>query len=271
MKSFFFNPETLAATAAAFQDQYRDAEPFPHCVIDGIVPDDVLDSVAFEFPSAPQMELGYDTRNDYKSASQDINRWGPNTRLLMAELNSAPFLTFITQLTGIPRLISDPYYDGGGLHQTVRGGKLGIHADFNKHSILGIDRRVNVILYLNRDWDPSWGGDLELWDKSMRSKVGTVTPAFGRCLVFNTNDFSFHGHPEPLDCPPGQSRRSLALYYYSNGRPLSDLAGESHGTQFRRRPGTADLTVAQRSKLMAREILPPVLFRRIQRMRGYDS
>ena len=122
-------------------------------------------------------------------------------------------------MTGIQSLIPDPSFQGGGLHQIVPGGKLGIHADFNKHSRFGLDRRLNLLLYLNKNWREEYGGHLELWDRDMTHCEAKVAPIFNRVMVFGTTDFTYHGHPDPLRCPEGMTRKSLALYYFSDGRP----------------------------------------------------
>jgi hypothetical protein len=122
------------------------------------------------------------------------------------------------------------------LHQILRRGYLKVHADFNKHPQFGLDRRVNVLCYLNRDWQPEWGGQLELWDADMQCPVQSIDPVFNRMVIFTITDTAFHGHPDPLRCPPDRTRRSLAFYYYSNGRPAAEDAGV-HSTLFQRRPG----------------------------------
>src|SRR5206468_2179145 len=98
--------------------------------------------------------------------------------------------------TGIPGLMPDPYFEGGGLHETKRGGHLGIHADFNIHSQLKVERRLNLLIYLNENWDKTFGGELELWNKDMKECAVRVAPIFGRAVIFNTDLDSFHGHPE---------------------------------------------------------------------------
>ena len=106
--------------------------------------------------------------------------------------------------------------DGGGLHQTLRGGHLNIHADFTTHHVHeNWARRVNILLYLNDEWHEEWGGQLELWDKEMTACQAKVTPAGNRMLVFSTGLDTFHGHPDGLTCPPDVARRSLALYYFT--------------------------------------------------------
>ena len=54
-------------------------------------------------------------------------------------------LEFLETLTGIDGLVPDPYFAGGGLHQIVRGGFLKVHADFNWHPKLRLDRRLNML------------------------------------------------------------------------------------------------------------------------------
>ncbi|MFM8411426.1 MAG: 2OG-Fe(II) oxygenase, partial [Alphaproteobacteria bacterium] len=126
----------------------------------------------------------------------------------------------------------DPWFDGGGLHETLPGGFLDVHADFNFHGAWFLDRRLNVLVYLNHGWREEWGGCLELWDRDLSRCVKKVVPAFNRTVIFATDDTSFHGHPEPVRCPPGTTRKSVAMYYYSNGRPESERSGR-HTTLWR--------------------------------------
>ncbi len=113
----------------------------------------------------------------------------------------------------------------------MRGGFLKVHADFNWHPKLKLDRRLNVLIYLNRDWKDEYGGALELWDRSMTGPEKSVLPVFNRTVVFSTTDFSYHGHPHPLACPEATTRKSVSLYYYSNGRPDEEKSAP-HDTIF---------------------------------------
>ena len=125
-------------------------------------------------------------------------------------------MAFLGKLTGIEGLIPDWTMDGGGLHQTLQGGHLNIHADFTTHHTHeNWARRVNILLYLNEEWRDEWGGKLELWDKDMTACRAKVTPAGNRMLVFTTSFDSFHGHPDGLTCPDDVARRSMALYYFT--------------------------------------------------------
>ena len=164
---------------------------------------------------------------------------GDQTRLLLYQLNGSVFLQFLEQLTGIDGLIPDPYFGGGGLHQIERGGYLKVHADFNWHPKLRLDRRLNLLLYLNKDWKEAYGGHLELWSRNMTRCVQRILPIFNRCVIFSTTDTSYHGHPDPLRCPPSITRKSLALYYYTNGRPEQEQSAP-HDTLFQERPGEQD-------------------------------
>ncbi|MEO5874718.1 MAG: 2OG-Fe(II) oxygenase [Streptosporangiaceae bacterium] len=253
---FAFRREELFALADRYAAQFRTAEPFPHVVIDDFLRPGALEQILLEFPEPDGSHwLEYDSGREVKLALQDAELLGPATRAMLAEFNGQVFVEFAERLTGIDGLVPDPHLDGGGLHQTVAGGYLKIHADFNKSRRLNLDRRLNGILYLNRDWDPDWGGDLELWDRDMTRCVVRVPPVFNRFLLFATTDGANHGLPEPITCPPGRARRSMALYYYSNGRPDGEVEGD-HTTLFRRRPGE-DLRGSTRQRL--RRWVPPAL------------
>jgi hypothetical protein len=227
----------LNATARGLNGSYVSADPFPHIVIDDFLPPAILDSVLGEFPGPDAIDWKrFKDGTGRKLATRDEAQMGPHTRALIHELNSSQFLRFLETLTGIEGLIPDPHLEGGGLHQIERGGYLKIHADFNRHKTLGLDRRLNLLLYLNRDWKEEYGGHLELWTRDMSRCARKVLPVFNRCVVFSTTDDSYHGHPEPLTCPPDWSRKSIALYYYSNGRPKEEMSS-SHSTLYQRRPG----------------------------------
>ena len=146
-------------------------------------------------------------------------------------MNSHPVLQFLEKLTGIGGLIPDPSFAGGGCHQIEPGGKLQVHVDFNKLQPANLDRRINLLIYLNKDWKEEYGGHFELWDAEGKACVKRVLPLFNRCVVFSTTQTSYHGHPHPLTCPEGWTRKSIALYYYTNGRD-DGHASDGHSTVF---------------------------------------
>lgn len=176
-------------------------------------------------------------------------------------------LDFLERLTGISGLIPDPYFTGGGVHQIERGGHLGVHADFNVYERLRLDRRLNLLLYLNRDWQEEWGGHLELWNSGMTTCERRVLPIFNRCVIFSTTDSSYHGHPDPLRCPPHRTRRSLATYYYSNGRPVEEQS-DGHSTLFRERPHESIMLRSSRTaRRLAAALMPPIVTNAFRRRR----
>lgn len=232
------NPEYLQSLVDKYAADYQQAKPFPHIVIDDFLPPEVLDRVLDEFPKVDAIDWQkFDAAPEKKLASKSELQMGEMTRLLLYQLNSSTFLNFLEGLTGITGLIPDPHFVGGGLHQIQRGGFLKMHVDFNRHTKLNLDRRLNLLIYLNKNWKEEYGGHLELWDDQVTQCGKKILPIFNRCVIFSTTDFSYHGHPEPLTCPEGETRKSLALYYYSNGRPASEVRGTPHSTVFRARPG----------------------------------
>jgi Rps23 Pro-64 3,4-dihydroxylase Tpa1-like proline 4-hydroxylase len=261
---FVLDSERLTSLAEKLSGAYTSAEPFPHVVIDDFLPADVLRRVADNFPQAGDINWHKFTNpRSIKIAAEDETLIEENARWLLYQLNSATFMKFLESLTGIEGLIPDPYFTGGGLHQIEPGGFLKIHADFNRHPKLKLDRRLNLLLYLNENWKEEYGGHLELWNKEMTHCVHRILPIFNRCVIFNTTDFAYHGHPEPLTCPAGMTRKSLALYYYSNGRPVEESSPE-HGTLTRPRPGETINGINGRStanslKTILKRFIPPIL------------
>lgn len=258
---FVLNPEKLTSLATKLSDQYATAAPFPHVVIDDFLPAVPLRVIADKFPQATEIDWHRSVNpRQKKLAAEDETQIEDSARWLLYQLNSATFMKFLETLTGIEGLIPDPYFAGGGLHQIETGGYLKIHADFNLHPKFRLDRRLNLLLYLNENWQEEYGGHLELWDKQMTSCVQRILPIFNRCVIFNTTDFSYHGHPEPLKCPPGITRKSLALYYYSNGRPDAE-ASDEHGTLVRPRPGEVidGLNARPTARSIIRRFIPPIV------------
>jgi Rps23 Pro-64 3,4-dihydroxylase Tpa1-like proline 4-hydroxylase len=177
--------------------------------------------------------------------------------------NSRFMLDFLEELSGIDGLIPDPYFMGGGLHQIKPGGFLEVHADFNRHGKLKLDRRLNVLLYLNQNWKEEYGGHFELWNKDMTAPVRKILPLFNRMAMFSTTSTSYHGHPTPLSCPPDRTRKSIAIYYYSNGRPEKEQR-DGHDTLFQAREGASKPHLAG-VKRAIRAITPPILLDAVTR------
>ncbi|MAZ78060.1 MAG: proline hydroxylase [Legionellaceae bacterium] len=239
-----FDSEKLLKTAEKLHPQYVKAEPFPHIAIDNFMDEQLLDQALAVFPKPEALDFyRYNNPLEKKLAYDQVaNLPDPIANILHA-MNQPVFLRFLEVLTGIDGLIADPYYRGGGIHQIPKGGKLDVHIDFNKYNKLNLDRRLNALIYLNKDWKESYGGHFELWrgkkidenHHEVTDCVEKVLPIFNRFVVFSTSEHSYHGHPEPISCPEGWTRKSLATYYYTAGRPAEEDA-PAHSTIFIKRP-----------------------------------
>jgi len=261
---FCLDLDYLNDLAIKYREAYAQAKPFPHVIIDNFFPESLLDNILQEFPKPGSIDWQkFNNPAEKKLASSWELQMGETTRLLLYQLNSSTFINFLEKLTGIDGIIPDPHFVGGGLHQIERGGYLKLHADFNQHTKLRLDRRLNLLLYLNKDWQEDYGGYLELWDKDLTSCEKKILPIFNRFVLFNTTDFSYHGHPDPLTCPEGETRKSLALYYYTNGRPAEEVSN-SHSTLFQPRPGDQDQLMKAKPSIMSaktilKKLVPPIL------------
>lgn len=232
----YFDYSKLNDYALKSKDSYKTANPFPYCVLDDAADGLRLCDVVEKFPGQSDLRFWeYNNRFEIKLAYDKIYLLPKDLKEILLELNGSQFLTFLETLTGIEGLIPDPHYAGGGIHVIKPGGKLGIHNDFNWRKGLDLHRRINVLLYLNLDWKEEYGGHLELWDREMQACGQKILPVFNRMVIFNTTDFSPHGHPDPLTCPAHRTRNSIATYYYTSDRPKEEIS-PSHSTIYRRRP-----------------------------------
>ena len=252
---------------------YCFAEPFPHIVIDNFLPKAFIDKIFANFPiqklgNDVVFEMGYAGHHKRQISPADCNGF---SREMFGFFNSQPIVQFLESVTTIPSLISDPHFVGGGFHETSTGGLLGIHADFRVNEQLHLNRRINVIIYLNDDWHEEYGGHLELWDKKMQNKVHSIAPIFNRCVIFNTDADSFHGHPDPLTTPDNVKRRSLALYYYTASKRIYEDS-VAHSTMYKSR-GTEDAATLKEIRRTTfdnylKDITPPIFFRGFMRVRN---
>ena len=237
-----------------FKKEYQFAIPFPNIVIDNFFNENFLNNVSKEFPdlSAVNESQKYENKDEVKFANNDYLQFPSNIKKLIDFMNSKSFLNFLQNITSIKeKLIADPELNGGGLHEIKSGGYLKIHTDFNKHPNNDLDRRINILIYLNKNWKSSYGGDLQLWDKDMIKCQKKILPIFNRMVIFSTNDYSNHGHPDPIVCPNYISRKSIALYYFSKGRPVSDikLNNIKNKTYFKNRLGYNNETTYKKENI----------------------
>ena len=212
--------------------QYATAYPYPHTVIDNFMNEQFLNRAVNQLE---YVDWGYDDGDGDDLDSHQVkklysphkvgmeNTMPEHVTNLLNFLNSKEVLTYLEELTGIPDLIADPGLYGGGVHRILSGGKLSVHADYNFHPVTKLHRRVNLLLYLNKDWKEEWGGDLQLWNKDMSMCVKKILPIFNRAVIFNITSDAYHGHPGPLKSPEGIDRLSFALYYFTKERPVEEI------------------------------------------------
>lgn len=260
-ESLLISAADARAAAAPFAAAYQSASPYAHAGFDNFLDPVILDRVREELRVLPEAETMFDRPQEKLKSSYQPERLGAYTRALFQALNAKPFLAFLEEMSGIEGLIPDPYFAGGGIHVVANGGHLDIHADFNHHGKMNLERRLNVLIYLNRDWREEWGGSFEIWNREMTEKVASFVPEFNRMVCFSTDSDTWHGNPAPVNHPAGEPRQSIALYYYT---ATWDSTRKSHTTLFRPRPGTSD----KKDRMVARhavlqDFLPPVIYRRL--------
>jgi Rps23 Pro-64 3,4-dihydroxylase Tpa1-like proline 4-hydroxylase len=260
-----WDPEQTREKGSELLSRYLAAQPFAHIAIDDFLPAAILDRCLVEFPGATTAEESFDRDQERLKRSFSPDRLPCSSRQLFYSFNSRPFIRILENITGIKGLVPDPYFLGGGFHEIAEGGHLSVHSDFNHHVPMDLERRINVLIYLNRDWKDAYGGQLELWDAGMTQCVKTYLPLFNRCVIFNTTSASYHGNPQPIRHPDGIARRSIALYYYT---ATWNNAKRQHTTQFRVRPASQDRVDR---RVLAKELLtdwvPPAIYRRLARVR----
>ncbi|MDX1942320.1 MAG: 2OG-Fe(II) oxygenase [Saprospiraceae bacterium] len=214
---------------------YQNADPYPFAQFDNFLEDWAARKALESFPAVKdQGWIHYMHVNEKKHGLNKMDLIPPFLQTLIQELNKDEFVSILSKLTGIEGLKPDPSLEGGGLHQSQRGGFLNIHADFTVHPHKrNWRRRVNLLVYLNEDWQPEYKGDLELWTRDMKECRQRISPIFNRVVVFNTDEDSFHGLPEPIQCPEGMTRKSIALYYFTEEKVMP----KKRATNYQARPG----------------------------------
>ena len=225
---FSLDETALNENIKDYHEMWLASVPFRHAVIDNFLTDDDAEFLSDRFPEVTHpVGLDWKKRSKFQYGKQGpgnsdrFDLMDPDFLTALQQFNSWKFLTHLENLTSIPALLPDPYFTGGGMHQTLKGGILDIHTDFNYYEKLQIYRRLNVLLYLTKEWKETYGGRLELWDNPPQSGgrcVKSIPPIFNRLVVFETDKTSFHGHPQEWNGPDGIYRRSIALYFYTSAK-----------------------------------------------------
>lgn len=208
--------EQLHKNLHKYQSYFSLAKPYKHLIIDDFLKADYATMLHAEFEDN-LVSCSPKTHENvkFKTTSNKICLMSNIFQEFFREINSKEWLNVLSELTGIKTIYSDETLKGAGLHKISKGGFLNIHTDFNFHPKTSLYRRLNFIYYLNIDWNIEWGGELELWNRDVSSCSLEISPIFNRAVIFETSDISFHGHPRPLRCGNENSRKSCAVYYYS--------------------------------------------------------
>lgn len=235
---YVFDLDRLDRLATEHAGEFAAASPYPHVVIDDFLKPEIAIELAKTFPQPDALAWDHyaAAELEVKLGSSREESFPALHRRAIHELNTGPFVRFLERLTAMPHLLVDPHLVGGGLHLTRRDGLLGVHADFNWHAQMQAHRRLNLLIYLTPDWQPEYGGTLELWDTRGERRERVVEPLFNRAVLFATRSDTFHGHPDPWRAPEPINRQSIAMYYYTASRPESEMR-TPHNTLYRKLMG----------------------------------
>ena len=208
--------------------------PYPHFVIDNFFEPKIAKLIEKEFPNFDDSCWHeYGNALEIKKVLNNWNNFPPAIYRIFNFLNSSDFVNFLSKklFNNKTILFSDSGLNGGGLHIHKTGGKLNTHLDYSIHPKLGLQRKLNIIIYLNSKWKKEWGGNLGLWGNESSKKPGKlmkeIEPKFNRAILFDTTCNSWHGLPEPLMCPKNQYRKSLAVYYLCEPKKNTSLRGKA--------------------------------------------
>jgi Rps23 Pro-64 3,4-dihydroxylase Tpa1-like proline 4-hydroxylase len=223
----------------ALKASIRASTPYPNFHIDNFLKTAFAEEICQAFPSYEEAKkIGrayYKVNEKLKIQITDAALFPEPIKKLHELLASPAFLELMSDLMGIPNLRADPCLVGGGIHETNSGGHLDVHVDFNYLKDKQWHRRLNILIYFNKDWQDEYGGFFEMWDQDVQKCHGSYAPIFNRVFVFETSEISFHG-VTPVTCPPDVMRKSFAAYYYTAEAP-THWHGVHHSTIFKSRPG----------------------------------
>jgi len=225
----------LFARVDSLRDEYVVAKPWPHIVVNDAFPERLLDMVAAECTALQEARL-ITTNTDCLVKQEISDGLGPATQHLLDLVDSPRFRELISAVTGVRDLLCDPTHKFAGVHRTPPGGFTKIHRDFEVHPTTGLFHRVNLLVYLNRDWPEAYGGSLELWPADMSALGCRIFPRFNTMILWETHGATLHGLPDPVTCPPGRMRLSVASYYYTTTRRVA-ASGERRVRYWAARPG----------------------------------
>ena len=219
----------VLAEALEIQHQFQSGKPFRHVVIENFLDPAVAKGLLADFPPFDKRKaLNEHGEVGRKAVFEYVSRISPGYREFYRYINSQPFLEAMSELTGIPDLMADDTLFGGGTHENLDGQALDVHVDFNIDERRMLHRRVNLLVYLNKEWDEAWGGSIELHSDPWTPKANQVKsflPLFNRAVIFETNEYSWHGFKRIVlpEAKKGLSRKSFSIYLYTKDRPVEEV------------------------------------------------
>ena len=231
----------VVENADSYRQVFTEALPFKHIAIDGFFEESFAERLLAEFPSFDRrLAISEGGAAGGKAVNPKIREISPAYEELYSFISSGPFLEFMSRLSGIPELLLDPKMFGGGTHENRHGQELDPHIDFNYAEDHGLHRRLNLIVYLNKEWKTEWGGAIEIHSNPRlpdENCIRAFDPLFNRAVMFETNEYSWHGFPK-INLPDEErhrSRKSISIYLYTRERPAEEIA-PPHGTFYVNRP-----------------------------------
>jgi len=203
-----------------YNDLYKKGKPFEHIIINNFFDDDYIQEISNNFPLPTDNDNNWKYYHNPLEHKYSLNNFDnyPKIKEVFDYLQTEDFIQLLRKITDINNLENDPHLHGAGIHAYPNRGKLDIHLDYNIHPITFKERRINLIIYLNKDWDDAYGGNIQLFDENRNKTDITIKPRFNSAIIFKTCDISYHGLPEPIKCPDNYYRKSIAIYYLSEPR-----------------------------------------------------
>jgi Rps23 Pro-64 3,4-dihydroxylase Tpa1-like proline 4-hydroxylase len=224
---------TEPAKIAQLTSEFQNAVPYKHIVADNFLKEDIANQLYDNFPSIEKLNKHYKGLNENKSEGSNFSDFHPVFAQVRKDFMSPEFAKWMETVTGIKDVFITDDNLGTGLHQGTDGSFLDIHVDFNIHHIKNVHRRLNMLIYLNKNWKPEYGGAMEMWNADMSKLVKAVPCNFNRCLVFETSEISYHGYSK-ITLPPGETRKSFYTYFYTQLPANANL--KYHDTVFKPKP-----------------------------------
>ncbi|MDP4263023.1 MAG: 2OG-Fe(II) oxygenase [Bacteroidota bacterium] len=227
-----FGPEVFDQTRSKeLHIAFISNKPIHHLIIDNFLHKDIAGSIYAHFPPVEEMKTHYKGLNEKKAEHSDFSKLHDSFEQLHKELSSPAFITWLQAITGIDFLETINDRLGYGLHQGANHSFLDIHIDYNLHPIKKLHRKLNLIIFFNKQWEQGWGGHLELWDAEVKNCIQSIAPVFNRCVLFECSNISYHGYSR-INVPEGITRKSFYQYYFT---PVPDNIS-FHDTVFKPKP-----------------------------------